>query len=200
MRLLKDFAIYDYSTRCLVSFEEVIADSTGSQYGASGIVEAWIDEDDSDEVEDEGEVDSDEEVDEGVYAEPQRVCLSQIQEVSVHHVVDETTEAFRLNPCVVVYRLRVTSAHLDLSRVYICTSNAWYILEEPSEAYIRYFSSFWIKHTIFHEIVTAALLDDKLTPDELEETLAASRTPVWTYVLPGLHECLVYDDVVRTLQ
>jgi hypothetical protein len=81
VRLLNDFVIYNLVTLEVVPVAELtqIQYSTTAAYGASGIAEAWVDEDD-----DQGDDIDPEEVGE----EPlmrQRVKLSKIVEFNVHH-------------------------------------------------------------------------------------------------------------------
>ena len=87
--------MYKIDTRRLVYFEEI--DDSGT-YGASGNAFPWID-DDSTSLSDSGEADDDGSVEpEGLELGKQRLCLSGILEVNVHHPDDPNPLTFRLNP------------------------------------------------------------------------------------------------------
>jgi hypothetical protein len=83
LRLLNDFAIYDLITYDLVHVGALLQLSFAgptTEYGASGIVEAWVDDDDDPEAEEEDEISF----------PGQRVKLSKIMEINVHHVSNRT--------------------------------------------------------------------------------------------------------------
>lgn len=94
VRLLRDFAIYELGSKRLVSFEqlqEAITVHSQYNYGASGCVESFIDEDE----------DTEDEIDDDVRplspaGLPQRVALL-IRDISVHHVDEDNGPGFKLN-------------------------------------------------------------------------------------------------------
>lgn len=93
VRLLRDFVIYELDSKRLVSFEQLQEAITRSEYnyGASGCVESFIDEDE----------DTEDEIDDDVRplppaGLPQRISLL-IQDISVHHVDEDNDPGFKLN-------------------------------------------------------------------------------------------------------
>lgn len=47
--------------------------------------------------------------------------------------------------------------------MYLKTGFAWYILDTPSKPYKSYFGGFWLKHQVFHLLVTSAMADPTIT-------------------------------------
>ncbi len=81
VRRLDDFVIYDWDSLCLVPISVLLhldsdCSDSGRRYGASGLVQPWIDDSDSD---------SD---DDGEGATAQRIGLSPILELNVHNFSD----------------------------------------------------------------------------------------------------------------
>ncbi|KII89181.1 hypothetical protein PLICRDRAFT_160365 [Plicaturopsis crispa FD-325 SS-3] len=148
VRVLTDFTIYNAITLELVSVAELTMLSSGTTYGASGIVRPWQsdeddDEDEDDVVDDESEGDTE--------TADQRVKLSAVTKFNVH---DYSRARKRLD-----------------SKMYICTELAWYILDIPSEQYKPFFTEFWIRHRLLHLIVTSALNHPRITRAEFIQSL-----------------------------
>ena len=58
-----------------------------------------------------------------------------------------------------------------ISKIYIRTAFAWYILDTPSTIYSPFFSPFWIQHRILHLIVTQSWANPRLTYDTFIKSL-----------------------------
>lgn len=50
-------------------------------------------------------------------------------------------------------------------KIYLRTKHAWYILEIPSSHYRPLYANFWVKHSLAHLCVSAALQDEDITYD-----------------------------------
>lgn len=94
VRVLQDFVLYEIETRRLVRTE--VVDDSG-KYGASGVASPWVDDDDES-LSDAEEVDDESLSEPSNAPEKQRLCLSGILEVNVHHPDDLSPQTFRLNP------------------------------------------------------------------------------------------------------
>jgi DNA (cytosine-5)-methyltransferase 1 len=75
VRLLDNFAIYDWDTLRLVPIVDLLDLGLGSRYGASGLVRPWTDDSDS----------TDYNSDEDDSLTSQTTKLSPILELNVHH-------------------------------------------------------------------------------------------------------------------
>lgn len=73
VRLLDDFAIYDWDTLRLVSIADLLDLEPSTRYGASGLVRPWTDDS------------TDDECDEDVFSSPLAIKLTPIIELNVHH-------------------------------------------------------------------------------------------------------------------
>ena len=161
VRLLTSFAIYSKS-RHLSPFDQV--DVNEGVFYASGFVKPWIEDDDDS---DDGMDDDDSSECSEPINQPLRVRLSQILEVNVHHIEDDFSDynsatsggiGLILNPYVMSILITVDNSRL-YRRIYIRTQWAWYILEDPLDSYIQFYTPFWIKHRLFHELMSSAMLD-----------------------------------------
>lgn len=88
VRLLKDFALYRLSDGELIPAQHLLMlldnfDNSMLDFGASGLVYAWKDEDEDEE----GDEENDDE-DSASESDSQRVKLARILEVNIHHVED----------------------------------------------------------------------------------------------------------------
>ncbi|PSR77615.1 hypothetical protein PHLCEN_2v7805 [Hermanssonia centrifuga] len=160
IRVLTAFTIYERDTSRLIPIETLLesADLKGYEYCASGRVHAWVDDDDTDyDDEDDEDDDEDETIQtDDLSANAQMVSLSQIIEVNVHHVPDGSEGSRNFN--------------LD-SKIYIRTKFAWYILRIPAKDYLLYYSPFWIKQQLFHQLLTSTFENRRLTYATFLETL-----------------------------
>jgi len=59
-----------------------------------------------------------------------------------------------------------------ISKIYICTKFAWYILGVPSSTYKPYFTPFWIQQRILHLLVTSSTKNRRLTYSEFQSNIA----------------------------
>lgn len=64
------------------------------------------------------------------------------------------------------------------SKVYIRTDFAWYILDTPAETYRPFYTDFFVQQVIFHELITEARGDPRLTVAEFIEYLQNAGLPV----------------------
>lgn len=78
VRLLEDFTIYDWDTRCLVPITHLLDLRPGMHYGASGLARPWVDD----------SVDEDSDDDDSTM--PMVIKLSPILELNVHHFSSST--------------------------------------------------------------------------------------------------------------
>lgn len=93
VRALEDFVIYEIKTGRIVYLEEVDRSRT---YGASGYASPWIDVD-NESLSDSSDID-DENSEPSNTLGRQRICLSGILEVNVHHVHNSDSQTIQLDP------------------------------------------------------------------------------------------------------
>lgn len=170
VRLLRSFSVYDMDSKCLVPCDTW---HEGANYEAYGLVEAWYGDDQWDS--EGGEEDDEDEaaVHHGIPTD-QKVRLSRIIELNVHHVEDDSEGSFKLDEC--VYFFPSCTWLIPFHRkIYISTEHAWYILDNPSLEYIEHFAPFWIKQRLFHEAVSLALVDRGLTCDGFSDDISTSE-------------------------
>ena len=106
VRVLHNFTIYDRSSRRIVPLDVLFSehDLNKCDYGASGTVRAWVNNDD-DNDDDDDDTDDEEGYQQGSDASgdgsKRIVTLSQIREVNVHDIRDRRPRSFSLDRCVV---------------------------------------------------------------------------------------------------
>ena len=170
VRQLNDFVIYNLATNEVVSVAELtqIRYSPSTDYGSSGLVEPWVDDEDGDQ-EDITEAGEDP-------SPGQRVKLSKLIEFDVHHFSDRKRKLDRYASSCATHMVIIKIA--ALSNIYIRTEFAWYILDTPSSTYSPFFSSFWIQHRILHLIVSRSLTESRVTyPDFVDSLKVTPETP-----------------------
>lgn len=96
VRLLRSFSVYDMDSRCLVPCETW---HEGANYEAYGLVEAWYGDDQWDSEGGEEDEEDEAAVHHGIPTD-QKVRLSRIIELNVHHVEDDSEGSFKLDECV----------------------------------------------------------------------------------------------------
>ncbi|KZT27307.1 S-adenosyl-L-methionine-dependent methyltransferase [Neolentinus lepideus HHB14362 ss-1] len=139
VRLLSDFCIYEVESREIVDIQNLLflaKQSPRTRYGASGVVQPYIEEDDFGDDEDEDEDD--------IEIGEQHLMLSDIIEFNIYHVKQGNVD----------------------DKMYLKTEYAWYILDMPSSIYKPFYSDFYIKHHIVCLVVSVALDDPRTTLPE----------------------------------
>lgn len=100
IRVLNDFTVYDIESNEMVPIGQLLALKYGpASFGASGIAQPRID--DLDDEDEDGDGDGDGESDSNLVAQRdrgQRLKLSKILELDIHHFSDETKRLDRLMP------------------------------------------------------------------------------------------------------
>ncbi|KAG6862076.1 hypothetical protein C0995_007206 [Termitomyces sp. Mi166 len=159
VRVLDDFCIFDMSSNEFVPIAELLGlEYDSGKFGASGLVRAWIDED-------EDEPDDDDEEYEEDFGISKRVKLSRILEFDLHSISESSGNPDRF----LVLLIIISASNLlvpNISKMYIRTKHAWYILHMPSEEYRRFFISFWIKHRVMHLLLNTVIRDRQTSYDE----------------------------------
>ena len=59
----------------------------------------------------------------------------------------------------------------SISKMYIRTDFAWYILGSPSRQYNHLFRPFWLRHRILHLLVTASTEQTRLTYEAFKDKI-----------------------------
>ncbi|KAF5330887.1 hypothetical protein D9619_005458 [Psilocybe cf. subviscida] len=146
VRTLSDFSIYDRHTKALVPITKLLEmETSGREFGASGLVGPWIETDDEDSQRDGSPFGDDASVSsepEDEYRSPLRLNLNYIVDINVHHITE--------------------TKDID-SKIYLETEQAWYILLSPSPAYAPFFSTFWTQSRICNLCLLHAVQSPRTT-------------------------------------
>ncbi|KAI5900451.1 S-adenosyl-L-methionine-dependent methyltransferase [Schizophyllum commune H4-8] len=150
MRVLRDFRIFKQNTpKEPVPFDQLVDEPEEelAQYSATGLVEACVDEDSDEEGSDSADSESMHEA-----PQTQRIRLSDILEVDVHHCF---TKSFAEPERPVEYRYN--------ENIYLLTKHAWYKLDSPAASYRKHFQEFARQHRILHTLLREAQKEARLT-------------------------------------
>ena len=60
---------------------------------------------------------------------------------------------------------------INVSKLYILTKHAWYILDRPSEQYAPFFRGLWLKHRVTHLLISMAMANPRLTYEDFVDAL-----------------------------
>ncbi|CAL1705539.1 unnamed protein product [Somion occarium] len=148
VRLLTDFTIYHMGSMDIAPMSKLMDGVSGLT--AKGRVKRW--EEDSDEDEDRL-TDNDED-------EFYWINLTEIVEFDAHYVFDSEHDYVYLNP-----------------KIYIRTAHAWYILALPSDIYLPAFEDYWIRHRIFHLVISKALSNPRISQQSFAAYMEAPEQP-----------------------
>ncbi|KAG2029571.1 S-adenosyl-L-methionine-dependent methyltransferase, partial [Suillus americanus] len=154
VRILTDFAIYEWPTQRLVPVGELINVNhavDGKIYRASGDVKPHIDEDE--------DCDSDSDDEHGL----QRICLTQIHAFSLHAIRQCSRQ---------LDDLAGATAHFSIfSKLYVLTDHSWYILDRPSTQYAPFYRGLWLKHRVTHLLVSMSMANPQLGYEDFVHSL-----------------------------
>ncbi|KAL1668569.1 hypothetical protein GGF50DRAFT_46068 [Schizophyllum commune] len=148
MRLLRDFRIFKQNApKEPVPFDQLVDEPEEelAQYSAAGLVEACVEEDSDEESSDSAE---------SMHEAPpaQRIRLTDILEVDVHHCF---AKSFAEPERPVEYRYN--------ENIYLLTKHAWYKLCSPAASYRKHFREFARQHRILQTLLTEAQKEARLT-------------------------------------
>ncbi|KAI4528179.1 S-adenosyl-L-methionine-dependent methyltransferase [Schizophyllum commune Loenen D] len=148
MRLLRDFRIFKQDApKEPVPFDQLVDEPEEelAQYSAAGLVEACVEEDSDEESSDSAE---------SMHEAPpaQRIRLTDILEVDVHHCF---AKSFAEPERPVEYRYN--------ENIYLLTKHAWYKLDSPAASYRKHFQEFARQHRILQTLLTQAQKEARLT-------------------------------------
>lgn len=145
-------------------------ETSGREFGASGLVGPWIERDDDDSHWD-GSLFGDESSVRGESEEedqlPLRLCLSNIVDINVHHIT-ATKDVDRWVRTILHRRPRLIQSY---SKIYLETDQAWYILFSPSPAYAPFYSTFWIQSRICNLCLLHVIQNPRTTLAQFIEKL-----------------------------
>ena len=163
VRLLSDFTVYNASTMQAIPVAELLHLSfSQDDFRASGLVKAWVNDISDDDLSGVGEGESGEGL--------ERVTLSEILEFSIHN---KSEDVGGLDKYVFVQPpTQFSNQENFISKIYIRTKFAWYILGVPSSTYKPYFTPFWIQQRILHLLVTSSTKNRRLTYSEFQKNIA----------------------------
>lgn len=159
VRVLDDFVVFESDSGEPVPLGELL-DKTGDSYGATGIVKAYVSEDDSDEDDSEDDNASNEEDPHPAQHPIHRLRIPRITGLNVHYC---RTKVFSEPGRPEEYRID--------EKIYLLTPHAWYILATPNPSYRQHFGDFVKRHCILHLLVTKAQADSRLTIDGFRKAL-----------------------------
>ncbi|KAF9535246.1 S-adenosyl-L-methionine-dependent methyltransferase [Crepidotus variabilis] len=155
IRQLDDFTLYNLETFEAVPLAQLMEIGISpTKFGASGLVNVWIENDDEDEFSDDEESeDMDRDIARVVpeKGEPERFTLSELKELSTI-----SASPRRSFDC----------------KIYVKTQYAWYILAQPSKEYQPFFRPFWVMHRILHVLLATSKDRNRLTYAEFTNEIS----------------------------